>query len=117
MQMEARVGLEPTVHGRCFMSGIIVDNQMEVEIGRGVMVDQLQKAQELAVSMARHAGPNDLAIEHIQRRKQGRGAMALIVMRHCTGATLLHRQAGLAAIEGLDLAFFVDAKDQRLFTF
>ena len=35
---------------------------------------------------------------------------ALIVVGHGPGATLLHRQAGLSAIEGLDLALFVDAE-------
>jgi hypothetical protein len=35
-------------------------------------------------------------------------------MRHGAGAALLHGQAGLGAIERLDLALFVDAQHQRL---
>jgi hypothetical protein len=37
-----------------------------------------------------------------------------VVVGHGASATFLHRQAGLCAIEGLDLAFLIDAQDQRL---
>jgi len=34
------------------------------------------------MSMARHAGPDNLSIEHVQRCEQGGGAVALVVMGH-----------------------------------
>jgi hypothetical protein len=34
------------------MSGIVVDDQMQVEIGRGLLIDWPKKAQELPVAMA-----------------------------------------------------------------
>jgi hypothetical protein len=57
--------LEPSLHGASFVGGVVVDDQMQVEIG-AVMLDQLEKAQELAVAMARHAGPDDLAVQHVK---------------------------------------------------
>jgi hypothetical protein len=33
---------------------------MEIEIGRGVLIDQFEKAQEFAMTMARHATPDNL---------------------------------------------------------
>jgi hypothetical protein len=42
------------------------------------------------------------------------GAVSLVVVGHSSGAALLHGQAGLGAIEGLDLALFIDAEDQSL---
>ena len=40
--------------------------------------------------------------------------MPLVVMRHCRAAALLHRQAGLSAVERLDLGFFVDRQHHRV---
>src|SRR3954447_27086813 len=53
------------------------------------------------------------AVQHVQSREQRRGAVTLTVMGHRAGAALLHRQAGLGTVESLDLAFFIDAQDQR----
>jgi hypothetical protein len=72
---------------------------MKVEIGRVLLIDQLEKAQELVVPMARHARADHLALPHVERRKQGRGAVALVVVGHGAGAALLHGQAGLGSVE------------------
>ena len=37
-----------------------------------------------------------------------------MVAGHGAGAALLHRQAGLRAVERLDLALLIDAQDQHL---
>lgn len=66
------------------------------------------------MSMARHASPDNPAIQHIQRCEQGGGAVALVVVGHGAGAPLLYGQSRLGAVEGLDLALFVDAENQRL---
>src|SRR3954469_7123228 len=42
--------------------------------------------------------------------EQGRCAVALVVMRHRAGPALLHGQAGLGAVEALDLLLLVDGK-------
>ena len=114
VQVEARMRVEPAFYGRGLMGCIVVDDQMQVEIGRGLMIDQFEKAQELSMPMARQASSNDCAIQHIQRREQGGGAVSLVVVGHGAGAPLLHGQAGLGAVEGLDLALFVNAENQRL---
>ena len=51
-------------------------------------------------------------VAHVESRKQGRGAVALVVVRHRAGAALLHRQARLGAVERLDLALFIDRQHQ-----
>ena len=85
------------------VGGIIIDDQMQVEIGQRPLVDGLEKAEELAMPVAGHAFADDGAVEHVERREQGRGAVALVVMRHRPAAALLHRQARLGAVKGLDL--------------
>ena len=57
----------------------------------------------------RRAFADDGAVEHVERREQGRGAVALVVMRHRPAAALLHRQP---RVERLDLAFFIDRQHQ-----
>jgi hypothetical protein len=58
--------------------------------------------------------PNDAAVQHVQGREQGGGAVPLVVMRHRATAPTLERQAGLGAIECLDLALFVDRQHHRV---
>ncbi len=96
------------------MGGVVVNDQMEIEISRGLNIDQLEKTQELSMPMARHASPNNRAIQHVQRRKQRRRAISLVVVGHGAGTPLLHGQPRLGAVESLDLALFVNTEDQRL---
>ena len=110
-----RVCFEPAFDGGRLMRGIVVDDEVKVETLSDLLVNQLEKAQKLPVPMAWHACPDDLAVlQHVERCKQRRGAVTLVVVGHRSGAALLHRQAGLGAVEGLNLALFIDAENQRL---
>jgi len=60
------------------------------------------------------ARADDLASLDIECRKQRRRAIAFVVVRHRLSTALLHRQARLRAIEGLNLAFLVDAEHNRI---
>ena len=77
VQLEARMQFDPALHGWRLVSSVVVNDEMEIETGRGLLVDQFEKAQELAVSMPWHAGPDDGAVQHVQSREQGGGAVAL----------------------------------------
>ena len=114
VQMKARMPLEPALYGWGFVRAIIVDDEVQIEIGRRPFVDGLEEAEELAMPVARHALADDGAIEHVEGGKQRRGAVALVVVRHCPAAALLHRQPRLGAVEGLDLALFIDRQHQGL---
>jgi len=61
-------------------------------------------------AMTRLAFADDDAAFHVQCSEQRRRTMPLVVVRHGRGTTLLQRQAGLGAIESLDLALLVDAQ-------
>jgi hypothetical protein len=45
--------LEPALYCRGLVSGIVVDDQMQVEIGGGLLIDLLEKAQKLSIPMTR----------------------------------------------------------------
>ena len=49
--MKAGMRFDPVLHGRGFVSGVVINDEMEIETGGGLLVDQLEKAQELAMSI------------------------------------------------------------------
>ncbi len=81
MDVVARVRGEPGAHLGMFMSSVVVDDQMHLQVSRDVAVNMPQKRQELLMAMPRLALRDDLTGGHIECRKQGRGAVALVVMR------------------------------------
>ena len=60
------------------------------------------------------AESEDLTVERVESRKQCGRAIALIVMRHRLPASLLQGQPGLGPVQGLYLAFLIDAQNQRV---
>src|SRR6516165_1509893 len=56
-----------------------------------------------------------LALRQFQCGKQGGGPVAFVVVSHRPAAPLLHRQARLGAIQGLDLTLFLDAQHDGWF--
>ena len=61
------------------------------------------------MAMALHALADNLALKDIERREQG--GDALIVVRHGSGTSLLHRQTRLGTIKCLNLALLIDRQD------
>jgi hypothetical protein len=41
-----------------------------------------------------HVAADDGSVEHVEGGEQGRGAMALVVVGHCSSPALLHGQPG-----------------------
>ena len=64
------------------------------------------------MAMARHALADHLAGGDVERGKECRGAVALVIVGHRTGATILERQTRLRAVERLDLALLVDREHE-----
>ena len=86
---------------------------MQIEMGGGLAIDLLEEGQEFVCPMAGQTFADDFAGRDVERRKQRRGAVALLVMGHGSGAAFLQRQARLGAIESLNLAFLVDGQHKR----
>jgi hypothetical protein len=64
--------------------------------------------------VARHAAADHGTIEDIEGGEQSGGAVALVVVGHGAAFAGLHRQAGLGAVERLDLRFLVDRDDDGM---
>ena len=86
-----------------FVGGIVVGDQVDIQmLGRGG-VDPAQELEPFLMTMSRHALADHLAGGNLERGEQRGGAMPFVIMGHGSAAALLHRQAGLRAIERLDL--------------
>ena len=77
-------------------------------VGRKLGVHGIEEAYELLMAVARHVAADDGAVEHVERGKERGGSVALVVVGHGAKTSFLHRQAGLGAIERLNLALLVD---------
>ena len=102
--------LQPAPDLGGFMRGVVVEDHVDELSGRDLALQRVEEADELLVAVSLHALPDDLAFEHMEGGKQGRGAVALVVVRHCSASTRLDRPAWLGAVERLDLRFFIDRK-------
>jgi len=111
---EARVSVEPLPHFRMLVGGVVVENHVHDFSVRHLRLDGVEEADKLLVTMALHAATNDLAFKYIESGEQRRCAVSFVVVGHRAGATLLHRQAGLSAVERLDLRLFVDREDDGM---
>jgi len=91
-----------------FVGGVVVEDDVDWFVGGDLALDGVEKTDEFEMAVALHAAADDRAVEHAERGEQGGGAVALVIVRHGLAAPGLDRQPGLSAVEGLDLAFFID---------
>jgi hypothetical protein len=75
--------------------------------GRNGTLDGIEEAGELLMPVALHVAADHPAVEHVEGCEQGGRPMAFVVVGHGPEPPRLHRQAGLRAVERLDLPLFV----------
>ena len=114
MEGPARVPVEPRHHLGVLVGAIVVEDDMDQLAGRHRRLDRVEETDELLMAVPLHAAAEHGAVEDIQRREQGSRPVADIVVGHRPGLAGLERQARLRAIQGLDLALFVDRQHDRV---
>src|SRR5208337_5288632 len=72
--------LEPPLHLGAFVGAVVVHNEVYCLIGRELLFQMIQKPHELSATVALLTGPDDFAVQNIERSEQRSGAMALVVM-------------------------------------
>ena len=93
-----------------FVGGIVVANDVKLEVGNRLPIDFAQEAQPLLMTMARGGMSEYLAGKIVQGSKEGYRSMAVVVVGLGADLSLAQRQSGLSAFEGLTLAFFIAAE-------
>jgi hypothetical protein len=96
------------------VSGIVVEDKMKVKALGRLSIDGAQELKEFLMAMTRQALANHFPIESIQSGKEGRGSVALVVMRHSFRQSSLHGQSRLGAIKSLNLALLVNTQHQSM---
>ena len=89
------------------MGGVIVDDGVNRLSSGNLLLDDIEEANELLMAMALHVAADHRAVEDVHRGEQRRRAVALIVVRHGSGAsTLLQRQSGLVCGQAPEIWLF-----------
>ena len=86
---------------------VIIEDDVDGLVCGHLSFDGVQEANELLMPMSLHVSADDGAIQDIECGKQGRGPVALVIMRHGRASAALQRRARLGAIQGLDLALLI----------
>jgi len=110
----ARMAIKPGPHLVVLVGSVIVEDDVNELAGRDVALEGVEEADELLVPMALHVAGEHRAGQDIERRKQGGGSMALVVVGHSSTAPFLYRQPRLSPLQGLNLALLVHAQDNGL---
>src|SRR3984957_12334502 len=105
---------QPLAYLRMLVSCVVVDDGVDLLSRWHLRLDGVEETDELLVPVALHIAADDGAVEDVEGREQCRRAMTLVVVGHRPGATLLHWQAGLGAVERLDLTLFIDREDDGM---
>ena len=95
--------------------GVVIEDQMQIAIRRGLRIEQPQELQPLDVAVARLALSDHRAIGDLERGKERRRSVAHIVVSEGAGPAFLHGQSRLGPIQRLRLTLFIAAEDQRMF--
>ena len=91
MHMKARMLGKPSLNHRMRMGSVVIADQMQCFIARGLTLNLAQIGQPLGVSMALFAARDNVPVQGTHGRKQGGGAVAFVVVRHAGASTRLHR--------------------------
>ena len=114
VNVPTRPACEPRSDFGMFVSGVVVDDKMDVELGRYIGFDVPQEGEELLMTMAGFALGDNRAVEHVEGSEQRDCAVALVVVGDAFDVAEPHGKHGLGTFEGLDLAFLIDAKHHCL---
>lgn len=108
--MKPRMPLQPALNGRVLVSRIVVGDQMQLLSGGSAAVQNPQKAEPFLMTVPLRAHADHLAVERVQRGKQRRRTVALVVVRHRSGPAALQWQARLRSVERLNLTLLIAAQ-------
>ena len=114
MEGEELVVIQPGSNLRVLVGSVVVEDHVHGLAGWHLGFNGIEKADECLMPVALHVAPDDGAIQHVQSGKERSGAVAFVVVRHGPQPALLQRQAGLGAVERLDLALLINRENNGM---
>ena len=88
---ETGVPLQPGLNLGMFRRAVVVHHQVQRHRAREFLVQPPQKFKPLLVAVAGLTLTDDPPLQNLQRGKQRRGAVALVIVRHRCAAAFLQR--------------------------
>ncbi len=114
MDMIARVDRKPSLDRRVLMSRVVVQDHMDIEVLRYVLLNVLEELNKFVMAMPRQALFNDLTVQGIECREERGGSMAHVVVSLPSWNTRTQRQDRCGPIQGLHTALFINAQHDRV---
>ena len=112
MDMIVRPAGEPCFDLWCLVGGVVIHDDMDIDPFWDLSIDLFEEVQELGRPVTLVAFADDKPRGNIESGKQRGRTMPHIAVRATFGYARHHRQDRLLAIECLDLALLIDAKDE-----
>lgn len=116
-KMDMKTGMQgqPAFHAVVFMSGVVVDDQMDVKILWDIGIDVFEEVEIFLVAMSLFALGEDFTSSDVQSSEKGQGSVPHIVVGHTFDVSQTHGQNRLSPVQGLNLAFLIDTEDHGIF--
>src|SRR5271157_1075017 len=111
MESEALMPVKPMAHLGMLVGGVIVEDHVHDLASWDLRLDGVEEADELLMPVTLHVAADDRAVEDVEGGEERGRSVPLVIVRHGSSAASLQRQAGLGAVERLNLALLVDAED------
>lgn len=90
-----------------FMRRVIVEDHVDgLDLGH-LAFNAVEETDEVLMPMVLNVSGDDRSVDHVERGEQRCRAMTLVIVGHGACKALLHRQARLSAVKGLDLRLLV----------
>ena len=87
VNVPTRTTCEPGSDLGMLVGGVVVDDEMDIELGRHIGLDVTQEGEKLLMTMARFALGDHRAVEHVESSEQGGRTVAAVVVGHAFNVT------------------------------
>ena len=106
---------KPVPNHLALMRAVVVHDDMNVQFGRYLAVNVIEKFTKFNGSMALVCLTQNPSKLNIERSKQRCRSVPFVIMRASFRLTRLHRQQWCRAIQCLNLRFFINAQNYGMF--
>jgi hypothetical protein len=93
--VESRVADQPCLDLRVLVGDVVVHDQVQVQVGRSLLVDLTQEVQELLMPMVLTHSRDHLPVGDVQRRGESRSTVSSGVVSDALDLSETHRQQRL----------------------
>ena len=108
MNVVAGTPSEPSADFGMFVSSVVIDDEMDVEVVRHTAVDLTQESEELLMTVSRFTAGDDSPGGHIESREQSGRAVTFVIMGDAFDVAEAHGENGLSSLKSLNLGLLID---------